>query len=118
MTDTQTQAVGPKVSCIIPAYNEAERIGAVIAAVAGHPHVLEVIVVDDASSDQTARVAESFASVRVIRLAQNQGKTLALRRALSEAKGALVLLLDADLRGLEARHITRLIEPVLRGDAD
>ncbi len=118
MTDTQTHAVGPKVSCIIPAYNEAERIGAVITAIAGHPHILEVIVVDDASSDETALIAQGFTGVRVIRLAQNQGKTMALKRALDEATGELVLLLDADLRGLEAQHISRLIEPVLTRRAD
>lgn len=107
----------PTVSCIVPAYNEAARIGSVLDAVCGHALVDEVIVVDDASKDGTAEVAAARGGARVLRQAANGGKTLALHRGLSEAGGDLVLLLDADLTGLTAEHVARLIDPVASGRA-
>ena len=62
-------------SCIIPAYNEAPRIAAVLAVVLDHPLIGEVLVVDDGSSDGTAEVAEAagqgHAKLRVLRQSQN-----------------------------------------------
>lgn len=107
----------PTVSCIVPAYNEAARIGAVLAAVCGHALVDEVIVVDDASTDATADVAAAHGGARVLRQDRNGGKTLALYRGLTEARGDLVLLLDADLTGLTGEHVARLIGPVASGRA-
>ena len=49
-----------ELSCIIPAYNEAPRIAAVLEAVLAHPLITEVIVVDDGSQDNTAEVAERY----------------------------------------------------------
>lgn len=108
----------PSVSCIVPAYNEAGRIGHVLAAVVGHPLVDEVIVVDDASGDATADVARNMDGVRLIVHTKNKGKTRALESGLKAATGDFLLLLDADLTGLQADHITALITPVLGGQAD
>lgn len=104
-------------SCIIPAHNEAARLGAVLAAVAGHPLIDEIIVVDDASHDATAEIAAQTAGVTLIRQTQNTGKTRAVARGLATARGELILLLDADLQGLAPRHLTALISPVLAGRA-
>ncbi len=106
------------VSCLIPAFNEAERIGAVLAAVVGHPLVDEVIVIDDASGDGTAEIGRNCQGVRLIAHRQNRGKTQALASGLVAATGEFLLLLDADLIGLEADDITALIQPVLTGRAD
>jgi glycosyltransferase involved in cell wall biosynthesis len=80
---------------LIPAHDEAPRIGAVVAAAAVH---LPVLVVDDGSSDDTAAVAER-AGARVLRQMPNQGKGAALRAgfraALAESAGA-VITLDGD----------------------
>lgn len=105
------------VSCIIPAHNEAARIGRVLDAVVGHTAVAEVIVIDDASTDGTAEVA-GRKGVRLIRCTANGGKAAAVFRGARAAKGSHILMLDADLMGLQSRDITRLIGPVLRGDAD
>lgn len=108
----------PRVTCIVPAYNEQDRIGAVVSVVAAHPSIAEVIVVDDGSSDETARVAQSISDVVVLRLDRNSGKTHAVRIGLAQATGEYILLVDADLVGLESKDLTALVEPVLRGDAD
>ena len=105
-----------RLTCVIPAYNEAARLGSVLEAVVGHPLIDEVLVVDDGSSDATSEVARGY-PVRLITLAQNGGKTSALARGFAESTGEVILLIDADLVGLSAGHLTALIEPVTSGRA-
>ena len=104
-------------TCVIPAYNEQARIGAVLAAVLGHPLIDEVLVVDDGSSDGTSDVVRGFAQARLITLAQNGGKTAALARGFAETQSEFILLIDADLVGLSPAHLTALITPVTQGRA-
>lgn len=106
------------VSCIIPAFNEAERIGAVLRAVAGHPFIDEVLVVDDASGDNTAEVTADTPGVQLIRLPRNGGKTKALAAGFEVMRGDHVLLLDADLVGLTVEDVSALIAPVRSGEAE
>lgn len=105
------------VTCIIPAWNEAARLPAVLGAVLGHPWVDEVLVVDDGSTDKTAEVAHSLGA-RVLTLVQNGGKSAAVAAGLREARGRIVLLLDADLHGLTGRHVSDLLMPLRTGLAD
>lgn len=96
------------ISVVVPAYNEAGRIGAVLQPVLDSSLVDEVIVVDDGSEDATADEASRF-PVRVVRLAENRGKAAALDAGVSEAKNDVFLFLDADLVGLRTEHVDRLI---------
>lgn len=105
-----------RVSCLIPAHNEAPRIGAVLEAALGHPLIDEVIVIDDGSTDATARVA-SRDGVRLLHMARNGGKTRALAAGIALSRGEVLLFLDADLIGLTPLDLTRLLQPVLSGDA-
>lgn len=105
------------VSCVIPAWNEAARLPFVLAAVVGHPAIDEVIVVDDGSQDGSADVAEA-AGAQVVRLARNRGKSGAVAAGIAQAKGDLILMLDADLIGLTAMGIMDLLMPVRSGRAD
>lgn len=113
----------PDVTCVIPAYNEAARIGGVLAAVLAHPLVGEVVVVDDGSSDGTAQIARDMGA-RVIQspqnglTPQNRGKTRALEAGMAAAAGRFILMLDADLQGLTAQDVHALLTPVLTGQAD
>jgi glycosyltransferase involved in cell wall biosynthesis len=85
------------VSIITPCYNGGRFLADTLASATGQSRpALEIIVVDDGSTDDSAAIAErSGPPVRVIRQA-NQGESVARNRALSEAKGTHVLFLDAD----------------------
>jgi dolichyl-phosphate beta-glucosyltransferase len=93
----------PAVSVVIPAYNEAERLGLTLRRVldylARRGHSYELLVVDDGSRDDTPLVAERFAreGVALLRHARNRGKGAALRTGVLATRGARVLLSDADL---------------------
>ncbi len=103
------------VSCIIPAYNEETRIAAVLRAVCACDLVEEIIVVNDGSRDRTSEVARVFPKVVVLDLAFNVGKGGAIAAGLENASGEVLLLLDADLVGLEGKHVEALLKPVLEG---
>ncbi|MGH3168823.1 MAG: glycosyltransferase family 2 protein [Trebonia sp.] len=114
----------PQVAVVIPARNEAERVGITVTAAATLPGADVVIVVDDGSRDTTGQVAER-AGATVVRHARNRGKAAAMQtgaetaRTLDERDGAapLLLFLDADL-GDTAARAGPLIAPVAAGDAD
>lgn len=101
---------------LIPAFDEADRVGETVAAALTLPGVEEVVVVDDGSSDDTSAVAAG-AGARVIRLERNAGKGAALSEGIKQADADIYLLLDADL-GHSARQTAPLLEPVAAGLAD
>ena len=85
----------PSVSVVIPAYNAAKFIRQAIANVLEQTLLpLEIIVVDDGSIDDTAKIAESFA-VRLVQQ-ENMGVSAARNRGIREAKGEFIAFLDAD----------------------
>ncbi|MCC7319529.1 MAG: glycosyltransferase family 2 protein [Rubellimicrobium sp.] len=103
-------------SCLIPAWNEEARIGGVLDAVAGHPLISRVLVIDDGSGDATGDVARARGA-EVLRTDGNLGKTRALVQGLRRVGGGQVLLLDADLVGLRPPDLSALARPVLSGQA-
>lgn len=104
-------------SVIIPAWNEAARIGGVLSAVRDHDLLDEVLVVDDGSTDGTAEVAAAVPGVTVLRMARNGGKTRALLAGIAAARGSHLMFLDADLTGLAPADLTALAAPVREGRA-
>src|ERR1700760_1977095 len=108
------------VAVVIPAFNEAERIGETVAAALTLPRVDHVVVASDGSTDATVRVARD-AGATVWRTKRNQGKAAAMMagaeavRALDQRQQAdaprHLLFLDADL-GKTAANAGPLIEPV------
>lgn len=103
------------VAVLMPAFNEASRIGASVSAALAIPQVDEVIVIDDGSLDGTGDLAEK-AGAKVLRLGRNVGKGGALNAGLAQARGNVILTLDADL-GVSALEGTKLLAPVLGGQA-
>ncbi len=106
------------ISCVICAFNEADRIAGVLEAAAGHPLLDEVIVVDDGSTDETRQRTCAYADVHLKTLWPNRGKTQALAAGIAAATSDYLMLLDADLDGVTAEDLTALAAPVLSGEAD
>lgn len=102
------------VTCLIPAYNEAARLPAVLAAVVGHPWIDEVLVIDDGSTDGTPEVARQHGA-RVLTLSPNGGKSAAVAAGIEQVRTEIILLIDADLGGLTARHLSDLLVPLRTG---
>jgi len=88
----------PSVSIIIPAYNSASTLAGCLDSVKAfdYPNVAEIIVVDDASTDNTDEILKRYPDVKAIRRTDNKGKATALNLALSQARGELVLCVDSD----------------------
>lgn len=107
-----------KVSCIIPAFNEALRIETVLKAVYGHPLIDEILVIDDGSKDNTKDVVGKYDGVNLIVHEKNKGKSQTVVDGIIQSKGDILFLLDADLVGLTSENISDLIEPVISGRAD
>lgn len=106
-----------RVVAIIPAYNEETTLGQVIDVVRAVSEVSEVIVISDGSTDGTARVARAHGA-HCIELHENVGKGGALKAGIDRADADVYLFLDADLVGLTAGHVKRLLRPVLTGEAE
>jgi glycosyltransferase involved in cell wall biosynthesis len=109
-----------QLSIVIPAYNEQATLEEIVSRVERVPVDKEIIVVDDASTDETAKVAERLANagrIRYFRHEQNQGKGAALRTGFAQARGDMVVVQDADLE-YDPNEIPRLMEPILADKAD
>jgi hypothetical protein len=108
-----------RTAVIVPAYNEAGTIGQVLDVLMQLPELGAIIVVDDGSDDGTgAAVAPYRVSnerVRLISLPENRGKGAALETGVLACEEDQVLFLDADLIGLQPKHVKALIGPVREG---
>jgi glycosyltransferase involved in cell wall biosynthesis len=110
-----------KLTVVIPCYNEANTIEAVIRRVNEAPVVQkEIIVVDDGSTDGTREMLEGFLASQVDKVIYhdgNKGKGSALRSAFAATTGDLVIVQDADLEYSPLEY-PKLIQPIVDGEAD
>lgn len=103
-------------SVVIPALNEAERIAYVVRHALEDPATAEVLVIDDSSLDETARLARE-AGARVL-TSSMLGKGASMRDGIQAAAMELVVFLDGDLGGLQPGTVSKLCSPLLHSEAD
>ncbi len=110
-----------KLSILMPVYNEAATVQTMIDRVlkVQFPCEVELVIVDDCSTDETAAILDQveYPNVLKLRHARNQGKGGAIRTASNAATGDYLIPCDADLE-YQPEEIPLLLDPVIRGDAD
>lgn len=108
-------------SVVIPVYNEEATLSDVVSRVLTIPYLLEVIIVDDCSTDSSAGLArmlsENDPRVRAAFHNRNSGKTAALKTGFALTRGKVVIIQDADLE-YDPTEIRAVIQPILDGHAD
>ena len=112
-----------RISVIVPVYNEEKTVARVLDQLARVELDMEVVVVDDASTDSTwdvlqqLRQQEPFTRYRYVRHSHNQGKGTGLRTGFRMVSGDLVTIQDADLE-YDPTEYYLLLKPILNGKAD
>jgi glycosyltransferase involved in cell wall biosynthesis len=108
-------------SVVMPVYNEGPTVAEIIRRVLAQPVVLELIIVNDGSTDSTLKVLQEIARteprIQLFNHEINQGKGAALQTGFKAAKGDVVIVQDADLEYSPSEYI-RLLTPIVNGEAD
>jgi glycosyltransferase involved in cell wall biosynthesis len=108
-------------SVVIPVFNEEHTIAKVVERVSGIPNLLEIVIVDDCSTDRTpevvAELCRSYPQLVSTRHAKNSGKTAALGTGFALTRGDIVIVQDADFE-YDPTEIACVIGPILEGRAD
>jgi glycosyltransferase involved in cell wall biosynthesis len=111
-----------KLSVLMPVYNEEATVGEIVQRVLAEGHEKELIIVDDGSCDDTPAVLRRLArdhagAIKLITHQHNQGKGAAVRSALAEVTGEVVIIQDADLE-YDPQDYRMLLGPIEEGLAD
>jgi glycosyltransferase involved in cell wall biosynthesis len=110
----------PLLSVVMPVYNERATVEEIVGRVLAVPLRVELVAIDDASSDGTRELLERLARERGFKLLlqeRNRGKGAAVRRGIAEAKGDVIVVQDADLE-YSPEEYPELIDLIVRGKAD
>ena len=109
------------ISIIIPCYNESETIEIIIDKILAIKEFdIEIIIIDDFSSDGTIEILKTKIAKKVDKILFNEknfGKGYCIRKGFEESKGDIILIQDADLE-YNPNDYSKLLKPILNGDAD
>ena len=109
------------ISVIICAFNEENTIASVIESTNSCPHIGQIVVVNDGSTDSTGQIIRHLSEsidLSYINLLPNRGKGYSMASGLELATGEIIVFLDADLENLTKLHINKLVNPILNDTAD
>lgn len=105
-------------TCVIPFYNEHERILTVLKKMSAVKNLSQIICIDDGSTDNTsALIKQHYPHVQIIRNERNLGKSAAVFKAFPEIKTQYVLLFDADIYAFKRTEIERALEVVFQDNS-
>ena len=116
----------PTLSIVVPLYNEEENVflllDSIHNAMSQYRGSWELLLIDDGSSDQTARLLRKHATqfgqhIRVLELQRNYGQTAAMQAGFDESRGEIIATLDGDLQN-DPSDIPRMVEELLNRDLD
>src|SRR6185369_5810185 len=112
----------PVLSVVVPVYNEQESLAKTIDRLVAIPNLLEIIIVDDCSTDATPQVIADLqrrypSRIKALRHEKNKGKTAGLNPGFNSTTGDIVIVQDADLE-YDPSEIAGVIEPIMEGNAD
>ncbi len=109
------------ISCIIPFFNEGDRLLRVLDVVTHVQGISQIVCIDDGSDDPTlARIiGQRWPKIELIQCSRNEGKAAAIREGLTQIDSDFVLLMDADLQHIDQSELSRIVASVRKGvDAD
>jgi glycosyltransferase involved in cell wall biosynthesis len=111
----------PFLSIVVPAYNEGRRIRSTLEKLChfreSESYSIELIVVDDGSTDQTVEIVSEFPGIRLVRNDRNHGKGFTVRHGVLEARGELILTTDVDLSA-PIEELEKLLSALKSSGAD
>lgn len=102
----------PKVSVIIPLYNEGSYVKSLVSTVSEVSCVCEIILVNDGSKPKFKKIYDSIEGVKIIHKKHNEGKDKALHTGYKASKGDYLMMLDGDLQGLKGKHLNKVLKNI------
>lgn len=107
-----------KTTAILPIFNEEKTVANVLSVLLRSEQFNEVIVVDDASTDNSFNIINSFQSdkLKIIHLEKNLGKSGAVKIAVKSTMADILFFCDGDLHNFTNQHINQLLEPLKNGE--
>ncbi|PSO45319.1 MAG: hypothetical protein BRC22_01150 [Parcubacteria group bacterium QH_9_35_7] len=106
-------------ACIIPFYNEGERILKTLSVVSKIDQFNEIICIDDGSEDKASeKITKLFPNVELVQFSENRGKSEAVKQGVKQSSSEVIFLLDADLTDLNQAEIKKAIKNMEKSDYD